>query len=65
MFGDDLKTFSELRAGKGALERHLRVPFYRFCTIFEILRVLWETILSENSDFFSDSIFDHFLGSFW
>ena len=37
--GDDLKTFSELKAGKGAFERCLRIPFCRFCWIFEILRV--------------------------
>ena len=37
--GDDLETISEMKAGKGALEGRLRVPFCRFGQIFEILRV--------------------------
>ena len=52
MSGDDLKTFSELKAGKGVLERHLRLPFCRFCEIFEILRVQLGDHLSQNSEFF-------------
>ena len=37
--GDDLKTVSEMKVGKRALEVSLRLPFCRFCQIFEILRV--------------------------
>ena len=39
VFGDALETLSEMGAAKRALERGLRVPFCRFCEIFEILRV--------------------------
>ena len=39
VLGDDLETFSEMKAAKGALERRLRLPFCRFGEIFEILRV--------------------------
>ena len=37
--GDDLETFSEMKAAKGALERHSRPSFCRFGEIFEILTV--------------------------
>ena len=39
VLGDDLETLSEMEAAKRALERGLRVPFCRFCEIFEISRV--------------------------
>ena len=39
VLGDDLETLSEMKAGKGALEECLRLPFCRFGQIFEILRV--------------------------
>ena len=39
VLGEGLGTLSEMKAAKRALERCLRVPFCRFCEIFEILRV--------------------------
>ena len=39
VFGDDLKTLSEMKAAKRALQEGFRVPFCRFGVIFVILRV--------------------------
>ena len=62
--GEDLETLSETKAGKGALERRLRLSFCRFGQIFEILRVPLGGNFWLKSDVFSDSIFDDFLMNF-
>ena len=65
VLGEGLGTLSEMKAAKRALERCLRVPFCRFCEIFEILRVPLGGHLGSKFWIFFDSIFDELLVNFW